>query len=83
MIVPGGEPVPDALASYQAALRDVRQSSQPLPDVEGIAMEERTQVEKTAAPEAPATRWTLLLAGAVLLVTMTVLTIGYRAPLYR
>ena len=53
LVAPGNEVAPEMLAAYQAALANVQESSQPLPDVEGIAMEERIEEAREADTPAP------------------------------
>ncbi len=78
LMAPGSEVAPEALAAYQASLNQVLQSSQPLPDVEGITMDEHVEkpVEATAAQPGESTLW---LATMLLFGTMGLLTVGYRS----
>jgi cobaltochelatase CobN len=78
LTAPGSEAAPEAIAAYQASLSRVLQSSQPLPDVEGIAMQERVEPEAAAVTAREATP-TLWLAGLLLVGTIGLLTAGYQS----
>lgn len=77
LLAPGGEADPQLVASYQASLASVLQSSQPLPEVEGITLDEKADtVAKTeTAPGSDATPW---LAALILALSISLLSAGYR-----
>jgi cobaltochelatase CobN len=77
LIAPGSEAAPETLASYQAALAGVLESSRPLPDVEGIAMEEKsTEAAEPAVPVQSGA--TLPLAAWIMAATVALLIAGFR-----
>ena len=79
LIAPGSEVTPQMLADYQASLASVLESSTPLPDVEGIAMDEK--IEQTEEADAPTqSEATLLLATCILGATVLLLGAGYIRP---
>ncbi len=76
---PGSEVTPEMLADYQASLASVLESSTPMPDVEGIAMDEK--IEEAMEAEAPAqSEATLLLAACILVATVVFLGAGCVRP---
>ena len=79
LVAPGSEVTPEMLANYQASLASVLESSTPLPDVEGMAMDEKTK--ETTEAEAPAqSEATLLLAACILAATISFLGAEYIRP---
>lgn len=79
LIAPGSEVTPEMLADYQASLASVLESSAPLPDVEGIAMDEK--VEENVEADTPVeSEATLLLAACILAATVLLLGAGYVRP---
>jgi cobaltochelatase CobN len=79
LITPGSDVPPPALAAYQATLAGVLQSSVPLPEVEGIAMDEKIKRSDDTATPAHS-HATLVLAAALWLGTVSLLVTGYRLP---
>ena len=76
LIAPGSDVTPEMLADYQASLAKVLESSAPLPDVEGIAMDEK--IEQTEEAETPVrSEGALLLAACIMAATVVLLGIGY------
>lgn len=79
LVAPGSEVAPEMLADYRAALASVVESSAPLPDVEGIAMDEK--IERETEAKVPArSEAAALLAGCILAVTILLLGFGYMRP---
>jgi cobaltochelatase CobN len=77
LVAPGNEVAADVLDAYSASLAAVLESATPLPDVEGIELEEKTeQAVEVQAPPQPAQ--TALLAGGIILCVIATLTAGTR-----
>jgi cobaltochelatase CobN len=69
---PGSETAPEVAESYHASLADALKSSQPLPEVEGLELEEKRTIVETllseTSPLATALLASLIVAATVLLV---------------
>ena len=79
LIAPGSDVAPEMLADYRAALANALESSAPLPDVEGIAMDEK--IEQDVESEAPVrSEAAIFLAGCILAATILLLGVGYMRP---
>ena len=75
LTAPGSEVAADVLDSYAASLSAVLESAQPIPDVEGIELEEKTeQVQNDEPISQPAQ--TVALAGGLVLFLVGALVLG-------
>jgi cobaltochelatase CobN len=77
LIAPGSEVAPEVLEAYAASLSAVLESSTPMPEIEGMELEEKTEiVEKQQLIAQPVQ--TVLLAGCIVLLVVLTLTAGGR-----
>ncbi len=74
---PGAEILPNVTAAYQANLASALTSSRPVPQVQGIQLDEKTErVEKQQRQPQP--EQTAALAGCIVLFTIGLMTVGSR-----
>ncbi len=76
---PGSETAPEIAASYRAGLAAALQSAEPLPEVEGMELEEKRTVAETPISE-PSPLATALLAGLIVAATALLVLAGLVRP---
>jgi cobaltochelatase CobN len=84
LVAPGNEVASDVVDAYGASLAAVHQSSQPIPEVEGLELEEKTELAEQIE-RAPSSRQTVALAGFLVLFVVGMLCVGAgnRGPVRR
>lgn len=75
LVAPGNEVASDVVDAYGASLAAVLQSSQPIPEVEGLELEEKTELAEQIE-RAPSSRQTVALAGFLVLFVVGMLCVG-------
>jgi cobaltochelatase CobN len=79
LTAPGSETAPETVPSYRASLAAALQSAEPLPEVEGMELEEKRTVAEALVSEAnPLT--TALLTGLVVAATALLVLAGLIRP---
>lgn len=76
LAAPGSRAAPATVAAYQAGLAAVRQSARPLPEVQGMQLDEKMQHVETQPNRRPDRLPTVILAGAVLVAVIVLLAVG-------
>jgi cobaltochelatase CobN len=77
LVAPGNEVAADVINAYSASLAAVLESATPLPDVEGIELEEKTEQDSEYEP-IPQPVQTVFLAGCIVLGVLGILIVGTR-----
>ncbi|MBL7044385.1 MAG: cobaltochelatase subunit CobN, partial [Pirellulaceae bacterium] len=77
LVAPGSEIAADVLDAYAASLAAVLESAQPMPEVEGIELEEKTEVVENEQPAIQPVQ-TMALAGCIVLLVVGTLLVGGR-----
>jgi len=77
LVAPGSEIAADVLDAYSASLAAVLESAQPMPDVEGIELEEKTEVVENE-PTVIKPAQTVALAGCIILLVIGTVFVGGR-----